>query len=213
MIMGNMLSHHIPETQFLFMRHAQSVENAQGIIPHGHACSGLTLLGRNQVLEVGGLLKDTKHTPTCIFASPIMRAAETAEIMAGLFGLKVKFLPELREHELGEWEGKPWQEVEPFFEERAEPPGGETYATFHARLKKALDRIAREPGHPLVVAHGGVWHGLRALCGDHGTDWPPNAGIASVVLGRNSRHFNPLVQPMKHIIRHGIAAFPQPGVE
>ncbi len=45
------------------------------------------------------------------YSSPLARAYETAEIVSGPQGLVVKKLDDLREVDVGRWEGKSWEEI------------------------------------------------------------------------------------------------------
>jgi alpha-ribazole phosphatase len=102
-----------------------------------------------------------------VFASPLRRAAETAEIVGAALGLPVVSDPDLREIGLGAWEGRTVSEI------RAASPGayegwlrdplmhpapmGEPLDAFGARVVRGFDRArAAHPGADLIlVAHGG----------------------------------------------------------
>jgi len=106
--------------------------------------------------------------PLALYSSDLKRARQTAEPIEAVTGLEAVRMPELREIFLGDWEGLRTEElVERYPEAWAkwaeEPswdliPGGESAATFEARVESALDSFfVRHPkGDTVVVTHGGV---------------------------------------------------------
>jgi len=120
---------------------------------HGRSQAGLVaecLAGRNV---------------SAVYSSDLVRARETAEIIAARLGLPVDTVPDLREVDYGEWEGLTESEVrerypEVFVEWRLNPsrvriPGGETFAELRDRAFPAFCRIAQaHAGENIaVVAH------------------------------------------------------------
>ena len=75
--------------------------------------------------------------------------------------------PELQEVAFGAREGQVM--LAPWFEDwvagRATPAGAEPFAAVTARVVAAMNRILGEPGLCLIVAHGGMFRGLRAAMG------------------------------------------------
>lgn len=113
--------------------------------------------------------------PSRVFASPLMRAARTAEIIAehGARAVKVELLPELSEISFGIWEGLTIPEIRELDAETFErwrvapfscaPRGGETFEEIRARAQTLAGdiRAGARPGEAtFIVAHGGL---LRAL--------------------------------------------------
>jgi broad specificity phosphatase PhoE len=99
------------------------------------------------------------------YTSPLLRAAQTAAIVAAPLGLTPVPLEALTECNVGRWEGLDWPTVryldaagyESF---QANPaqfgfPGGESFADVHDRVTPAIDELlARHAGGSvLVVAH------------------------------------------------------------
>ena len=81
--------------------------------------------------------------------------------------MTINYDPRLREYHFGEWEGRAWADIprvqsEPWLADLwgAAPPGGETFATVHARVAEALDDIS---DGTLVVAHAGVIRAARMI--------------------------------------------------
>jgi probable phosphoglycerate mutase len=102
---------------------------------------------------------------SAIYASPRLRARQTAEPTARAAGIEVQIEEGLREIAYGEWEGRHESEVEASDGERfhawaahpglVAPPGGETGREIATRAVAALDAIrARHgDGKVLIVSH------------------------------------------------------------
>ncbi len=152
------------------VRHGESTWNLAGRIQGQSAqAGGLTSAGRAQAHRTAELLADRSTRPVAIIASDLVRARETAEIIAERLGLPLEFDDQLREQQLGELEGQRldspfggdptaqdsvdrlWRE--PF----RRPAGGESIADMYGRVHRALGRHAAErPGVEIVlVTHGG----------------------------------------------------------
>lgn len=99
------------------------------------------------------------------YCSPMLRAVQTASIVAAPHGLSPEPLVELIECDVGRWEGLDWQAIryldaEAYQRFHANPveqgyPGGETFADVHRRVVDVLDGLLlRHAGQAiLVVAH------------------------------------------------------------
>lgn len=171
------------KVDFLFMRHAESQDNFQHIVPSTKNCKGLTAFGIEQAKQAAQFLKSTDFKSHTILASPILRARQTAQIISEVLGLDVIFSELLQEQNLGDWEGKSWSEVMPLLETRVLPPAGETYDEFGYRMDQvaAYLTIAKDRS-PLVIAHGGIWYGLSTKFSSGPLLMPSNAEIRSVTL-------------------------------
>lgn len=102
---------------------------------------------------------------SAIYSSSLMRARQTAEIIAERLGLVVRLISELREVDYGEWEGMPEAELlerypDVYPEWRRNPadiriPGGETFAELRDRAFPAFCRIAEvhSDENVAIVAH------------------------------------------------------------
>jgi broad specificity phosphatase PhoE len=98
-----------------------------------------------------------------VWTSPIRRARETAEIVARHGGLPLFEDPNLREMDVGDWEGltddqirdgypdafRRWQQDPASFRLR----GRETLDAVRDRMVSALERIAASGGPALVISH------------------------------------------------------------
>ena len=99
------------------------------------------------------------------YSSPLLRAVQTAAIIAAPHGLSPQPHPELTECDVGRWEGLDWQTVrrlDPDSYQRfhADPaafgyPEGESFADVHDRAAPVIeDLLARHAGQSiLVVGH------------------------------------------------------------
>ena len=104
-----------------------------------------------------------------ILSSDLLRAAQTAEHLGRVTGLPVRHDPLLQERSFGDIRGTPYAQLGfDLFAPDYAPPGGETWAAFHARVDRAWallqDRAAAAEGHLAVVTHGLV---CRSLAGRH----------------------------------------------
>ena len=98
--------------------------------------------------------------PDAIVASPLQRAATTAEALSKVTGLTVTHDPDLIERHGGAWEGLTNYEIRTRFpSEHAiwQPPDGEkaedVAKRFAAALERALERVP-EDGLLVIVSHG-----------------------------------------------------------
>lgn len=122
--------------------------------------------GVTQALALSEMLKD--KTFAHAYSSPLSRARETMRLISPDFAGEIICVPELREIDLGEWEGKTYDEVRDewneIFEARGRdfahtaPPGGESFADLQKRTVPAFEKILADcpEGDILIVAHGGV---------------------------------------------------------
>jgi probable phosphoglycerate mutase len=113
----------------------------------------------------------------------------TADAVSRSTSLDVEQHPELRERHYGDLRGRPYTEVgEYILMEGYEPPNGESWEIFHARVDRAwqiVDRAAAETeGNLAVVTHGLVCYSLalRHLQLPDGTETPMRFGNTSLTV-------------------------------
>lgn len=155
-----------PVFNFVFLRHGESVGNAEARW-QGQSDYVLTLKGRAQAQALAKRWKSEGVKFDLIIASPLVRAKETAEIIASALGTKVVLDPILLERHIGEMEGLTAEEVrkkpQPPFVTPYDPIGGEgegDWALF-LRAGRALHGLVRRPpGSYLIVSHGGLLNQL-----------------------------------------------------
>jgi len=90
------------------IRHGETLSNRRRIYA-GKSPEPLTERGRMQAIETATTLKDMHIN--AIYTSPIRRAVETAEIIGDLTGKDYTIIDDLREMELGPWEGLSEEEI------------------------------------------------------------------------------------------------------
>lgn len=137
--------------QMFLLRHGATANNvAQPPRIQGRGSdAGLSDDGRRQADETARLLAGVPLG--AVFASPLRRAVETAELLAQRQSLTVQTRPELVECDVGRWGGRTWPEVERDDAEyhalfRADPAahgyaGGENLGQVLGRVKPALDDL------------------------------------------------------------------------
>ncbi|MGE0251560.1 MAG: histidine phosphatase family protein [Dongiaceae bacterium] len=174
----------LPAVEFYLTRHGQSQSNVEQIMAGSGHDSPLTRLGYEQAAQLGKIIKTAGIRLNHICHSPLIRAAETArvihEYLESSFPLSAH--DDIKEHFVGEWEGKPWGDFPEYGDLNYDPKGGETYAQFDARIKKGLAQALALPAPVLVVTHGGVIYSLGRLFGKK----IPRIGNAQLL------HFQPL---------------------
>jgi 2,3-bisphosphoglycerate-dependent phosphoglycerate mutase len=170
-------------TTILLARHGETDWNAQRRV-QGHSDTPLNDNGRAQALALAETLEDAELD--AVYASDLMRARDTAEVVAGRKGIEVTVLPELRERHFGTWEGLTDTEIfERFPDARSGSWGdGETKEEMRGRVLAALHRIADEHpgGRVLVVTHGGPVRSLLLECGLDGRGPIGNCSLYEVRL-------------------------------
>jgi broad specificity phosphatase PhoE len=157
-------------TELLLVRHGETDWNRERRF-QGHADPPLNDAGREQAYELAETLAGDGID--AIYTSDLQRARETAEILAARFGSEVVALRELREIDVGDWQGLTWPEIEERHPDAAARwhrdghgwHGGESYDQLRERIVAALRGIAeRHPGQRvLVVGHGGTVRATRAF--------------------------------------------------
>lgn len=143
-----------------FIRHGQTDANLHRINAGGGPDGDVPLneAGLAQARAFSAAQQEFIESLDYVFVSPMIRAQQTAELIMSGHNKPTMNLQDLREMELGEWEGKSYDISLDFFEAQREPPGGETWLQFRTRSINALRHAAAShEGKVLVVAHGGIW--------------------------------------------------------
>ncbi len=153
--------------RLIMIRHAESVANAERRFTRG-PYEPLTPRGRDHAIRTGRLLS-TRFDPVALYASPFVRALETARLLGAALGLEPRVVEDLREQDFGELRGLSYAEYvsDPSTQGLGRwshrPPGGETLEEVAMRAGKALDAIGAEHlgQEVIVVSHGAVMAALR----------------------------------------------------
>jgi broad specificity phosphatase PhoE len=149
-------------------RHGQTAYNLERRF-QGHLPVPLDDTGREQAAD----LAERAATGTgdglpfvALWCSPLLRARETADIVAARLGLQPREEPRLMETDAGDWTDRLFSDVQAedpdgfagFIEGRPDFgfPGGESFAQQGARVAAALADIEQGELPALVVCHGVV---------------------------------------------------------
>jgi broad specificity phosphatase PhoE len=165
----------MPHWPFHFLRHGETDWNKERRL-QGVTDIPLNATGRSQAEQARSAVQAVGFKS--IAASPLARAWETAAIVNQGLSLTLTPVSDLREVDVGAFEGasdptfmRRWHEGEPM--ERVE-----TFPDFCARVGRGL-RGALALEHPvLVVAHGGVFRAIEKLLDFAGKTDVPNCCLA-----------------------------------
>ncbi len=149
--------------QVTFLRHGESVGNAEERF-QGHADFPLTEKGVAQARALATRWKKARVTFDQCISSPLLRARQTAEIIAGALQIPLDFDPDWMEINNGMIAGLTAEQAL----QVAPPPDhitpytrygrtGESRWELFLRAGRAIQHIVdRKPARYLVVAHGGI---------------------------------------------------------
>jgi alpha-ribazole phosphatase/probable phosphoglycerate mutase len=147
------------------VRHGEVAAEAQGKFL-GFTDVGLSPRGRKQLQELARRLPEP--LPERAYCSDLERAVDSARILGRRSALIAEERAAFREMNMGDWDGKAWQEIERRYPDRKKFhfsnlndfhfPNGEYWNAFRSRVLKALREILRENQGKtiLLVAHAGV---------------------------------------------------------
>lgn len=154
--------------KFYLLRHGQTRWNIEGKI-QGKTDIPLNETGMEQAECLARAMEDCRVS--ALFSSPLLRARQTAGVVAEKTGLEVTVLPELKEVDFGLWEGMTWKDIEENYPEdykkwernpaKAEPTGGESRQSCTDRSRIAVEQMLGTAAAPdgrdvCIVAHGGI---------------------------------------------------------
>lgn len=183
-----------PRARLLVTRHGESEWNALGRW-QGQADPPLTDRGRAQAERAARAVRGVVER---VVGSDLLRAAETARIVARHLGVEVELDPLLRERDVGPWSGLTMAEVEArwpgYVAAGRKPEGAEQDDALWVRVERGLLRAAEATSPALVVAHGGIIALLERRLGDvrgkiHNLEarWVEVHDDATLVLGARLR--------------------------
>src|ERR1035437_3955566 len=145
-------------------RHGESEGNFAGSLQGARFDTPLSARGSRQAEYLA--IRLPGEAIDAVWASPMIRARETAAAVAAVLGLGVSLDPDLVEFDWGAWSGRPYDgEIEKEVsgvrargragETELSPSGGESPARAAARADRFLARLLSSGSRaPLVVAHG-----------------------------------------------------------
>ncbi len=148
----------------IFMRHGQADNNLSRTLVGRHIESHLTSQGRQQVADAAKQLKTIPIDK--VYASPVIRTMETAQIVCETLGMDYEVDERLYEIELGKLVGMNYEEVTTkygdlflrFYSEHdpvLDSFGVEPFAAVKQRIKSLLDHALEKHGdsNVLMVTH------------------------------------------------------------
>jgi broad specificity phosphatase PhoE len=152
------------ETTIFLVRHGETDWRRDGRLA-GTRDIGLNADGINQTQAIVRMLEGLDVVE--VLSSPLRRAAQTAEILAGAFDLEIARDPRLSDMKMGRWEGLTYAELaadpdyrrfvsDPISERT---PGGERIAEVRDRAVASIEQALGDyPGgdNVVVVTHAGV---------------------------------------------------------
>lgn len=203
-----------PETShatLILVRHGESLANLERRFTRTDD-EPLTTTGFEQARETARRLLD-RYTPRALYASPFLRALQTARELGAPFGLEPTVVEELHEQSFGELRGRPYEDyypvistVSPLDRWHHRAPGGESLRDVAERVGPALELIstAHAGETVLVVSHGGVMAALRAWAVGN-FERPPESTVNAggyVLVGRGRPYHGPL--PLFDLERPGV---------
>jgi broad specificity phosphatase PhoE len=163
--------------KILFARHGESLANTLHIISNRDLPHPLTDKGRAQAATLADRLAGRPIIQ--VYSSPVLRARETAEIVAAKLGLPCEGTEALKEYDCGLLEGRGDDEAWALHRQFAQdwlagvnrdqaPAGGETFFEIQQRLTGFVNGlVAQYPNteaEVLCLSHGGTYiFGLPGL--------------------------------------------------
>jgi probable phosphoglycerate mutase len=195
-------------TRISLVRHGQTDWNRDRRI-QGRSDIPLNETGREQARATGRALRGRRFDG--VYASPLMRAYETAAIIADELGMPAPTaVPGLEERSYGLAEGLTGTQIEARFGvDRSTVPEWEDDATLLGRVLPALAELAAAHAgeRVLVVVHGGV---IGALARHLTAGERPAAGEA---VHNGSVHDLEVVDGVLRLVRFNLAAEDLAGVD
>jgi alpha-ribazole phosphatase len=152
-------------TNVWLIRHAEPDASVHGRC-YGSLDTGLSPAGREQAAHLAARL--IAEPFTALYSSPRRRATETAEAIAMPHGLAIAILPDFRELDFGDFEGRTYDDIAATHPDlyrqwmetptQVQFPNGESFAQMRERVLGAYRAVrARHDGQTIgLVAHGGV---------------------------------------------------------
>lgn len=204
--------------EILLMRHGQSVADIEDR-HEGRADFPLTDVGRTQAEAAANWIAN-RYPPDTIIASPLRRAAETADILATRLNREVTVDQDLMEMNNGVYAGLtraearmlyPWPSGG--FKPHEAQPEGESRIAFRCRIETFWSRFLHS-GHAqnecvAIVTHGGVirmlYHcflqlpveaDVRVATGDTGVHhWRLEDGVRTILFANRLDHLSGVELP------------------
>lgn len=156
--------------KLFFVRHGQSVANLLHEFSNSGVKHPLTETGQEQACQLA--LSFSGLPIEQIYASPVLRAVQTAQVLSNTLNAPLEITEALREWSVGTYEGTTdsvgWEmhrqvQRDWFFEHKYESkmPGGENFYEIRARFGQLIERLIEDGRNTdrqiICVAHGGLY--------------------------------------------------------
>jgi broad specificity phosphatase PhoE len=203
-------------SRMIFVRHGETEQNAKMVITSGAPGGPLNERGAAQAHALAATL--VAGEVSAVYASPLVRARQTAEILAAAAGVPVELRQELAECSVGDLEGRSDAQAFARFDSTADRwfhaadldyplgPRGETARSAAARVATLLAELTA--GHAgetvMIVSHQTLLQiALTCLCANLPASfghrrWIPNAGTVVTELHGPELHGPELHGPELH---------------
>jgi len=169
----------VSEVQVYLARHGQTAYNLERRF-QGQQPIPLDATGRSQAVELAE--RAAGYGFVALWSSPLLRARETAAVVADRLGLAPREDARLMETDAGHWTDRLFTDVSAeapeLFAKFATGdstfafPGGESFAHQELRVAAAIADVEQGPLPALVVCHGMV---IRAALSARAGHWEPRA--------------------------------------
>ncbi len=175
------------------VRHGESVANADkrfcGITDVELSCKG-----KKQALEAGLILSGEQID--YIYASPLIRAYETAKIISEHINVPLKPVECLKEVNFGIFENMTWDEIQKNYNEESEKwikqgndykfPKGESYSDVLCRIGSFMDDVE---DNSVIVSHFGIIQSILLYLNiaDSSTLWDYHISNCDVIAIKNKK--------------------------
>ena len=180
------------------VRHGQSTWNAEGRLQGQLPDPELTALGRSQAAQAAqDIARAVAGATVCVWSSDLVRARQSAQVIAARLHVPVRQDEALREQDLGERQGRLISELGPapappgVHPTEVRWPGGESVADVYDRVCRWLPHaLGTGHEHVAVVSHGDTIRVLLAVLrggGHRDVDLTENVRNGSVTVVRIAR--------------------------
>lgn len=182
-----------PVPLIYFIRHGQNQANVDRVLAYKAVDHPLTDRGAKQAAALGRWFLGRQLA--CVYTSPLVRARQTAQVVAEATGAPLVVRDELRELNVGELDGRGDKESWALHDEvvarwrqgdaDARFPGGEDYHQAYARLAGLVEEVVAL--HPdadaALVGHGGLFTSvLPRLCPVPDYDWTEQLKLGNTAV-------------------------------
>lgn len=151
--------------RLLLVRHGEPEKSAQGLC-YGKLDVALSSSGQQNISLTAEIIRPLR--PNAVYTSPLLRAKDTAKVIARVCLLEPIVERDIAELDFGDFEGLRYEEAEREYPEiysqwMREPtkvrfPNGESFDLMAARVEQSVSRLKQKHTHQsiVVVSHGGV---------------------------------------------------------